>query len=87
MFLTIQTKDGPVGCHLNTVTPPRVVPGALRHKWDIVPRRGQTATCVKCGCAKTYLKDWQILYRLKGEIQQLVDRPNCVALTLPFNEH
>ena len=82
MFITIQTKDGPVGCHLNTVKPPRVVPRALQHKWDFNPKRGETATCVKCGCAKIYQKDWQLLYRLKGESQLLENRPNCVALTL-----
>lgn len=84
MFLTIDTPSGPVGCHLNTVKPPRVVPGALRHKWDINPKRGETATCVKCGCAKIYQRDWQLLYRLKGEALLLENRPNCVALTLPL---
>ena len=77
MFTTIQTKDGPVGCHLNTVKPARVVPGPQRHNWSHTPKRGEVATCVKCGCKKIYQNDWQILYRLKGHSETTVHRPAC----------
>ncbi len=81
MFTTIDTGSGPVVVHLNVVTPARVVPGPLRHKWSRKPERGQTATCSKCGCQKCYRTDYTTVYRLKGSAAVLDERPDCTPPT------
>ena len=65
--------------HFNEVTPPRVVPGHERHKWNRIPKRGQTATCLKCGCAKCYRLDYNTVYRLAGTSDVLTERPACTG--------
>ena len=78
MFVTvIETSDAPIRCHLSTVKPPRVVPAAERHKWSRIPKRGQTAHCLKCGCVKCYRLSYETVYRLIGADDVLTERPAC----------
>jgi hypothetical protein len=82
MFGVLNTPDGPVGYHLQTVKPPRVVPGNERHKWDSKPAWGESATCVKCGCVKHRLKtqpDYTERYQLAGTTALLPERPACTG--------
>ncbi len=65
--------------HLQEVKPPRVVPSHERHKWSRIPQRGQTAICLKCGCAKCYRLDYNTVYRLAGSSEILAERPACTG--------
>jgi hypothetical protein len=69
--------------HLQEVKRARVVPGPERHKWSRIPQRGQTATCTKCGCQKCYRKDYNVVYRPKGQTEILTERPACSAPAAP----
>lgn len=77
MFGTLHTPDGPVGFHLNEVTPPRIVPGPERHRWFIKKLLGgQSTTCDKCGCQKTLRRDYTTVFQLPGG-PVLTERPAC----------
>ena len=65
--------------HLQEVKPPRVVPAHERHKWSRIPERGQTATCLKCGCQKCYRISYETVYRLAGTTEVLMERPPCTG--------
>lgn len=75
----LQTEDGPVGYHLQEVSPRRVVPANEKHKWSRIPERGQTATCTKCGCQKCYRLTWDTVFRLKDSTEILTERPACTG--------
>gem|GEM_PF-5760742 len=79
MITTIQTSDGPITVHLQTVTPPRVVPSAERHKWDRKAAWGESATCTKCGCVKERRKTnpyWTEVFLMPGAAA-VTERPAC----------
>lgn len=81
MFCTLHTPNGPIGFHLHTMKPPRVVPGPERHRWNGRPAWGETATCLKCGCIKSRSKlDYQKHYTLPGH-PSTTQRPPCPAAT------
>lgn len=65
--------------HLNEVKPPRVVPADKRHKWSRIPKRGETARCVKCGTVKCYRHTWETVYRQAGSDEILTERPDCTG--------
>jgi len=65
--------------HFQEVKRPRVVPAAERHKWSRIPQRGQTATCLKCGCQKCYRLNYEVVYRLAGSLDILTERPACTG--------
>ena len=65
--------------HLNEVKQARVVPGHARHRWSRIPKRGQVATCQKCGCQKCYRVDYETVYRLAGSQDILTERPDCTG--------
>jgi hypothetical protein len=83
MFGTLNTPDGPVGFHLSTVKPARVVPGNERHRWNSKPNWGESTTCNKCGCVKHRLKsypDYTERYQLPGSTEMLAERPACTGI-------
>lgn len=63
--------------HLNEARKPRVVPGPERHKWDIKPLRGQTATCLKCGAKKIHQLNYFTFYTAPGSPLKVAERPAC----------
>lgn len=65
--------------HFQEVKQARVVPAHERHKWNRVPQRGQTATCVKCGCVKCYRISYETVYRQPGSSEILTERPACTG--------
>lgn len=65
--------------HLQEVKPPRVVPAAERHKWNRIPKRGQVATCLKCGCQKCYRLSHEVVFRQAGSVEVLTERPACTG--------
>lgn len=77
MFISINTPGGPINGHLSIVKPRRNTPTAERHKWTCVPKRGQQAICLKCGCEKRYQLDYAISYRVAGESALNILRPTC----------
>ncbi len=77
-FVTIiETADGPIRCHLSMLPPRRVVPAEERHKWSRIPKRGETARCLKCGTVKCYRLNYETVYRLAGSTEVLEERPSC----------
>lgn len=69
--------------HLQTVKPPRVVPGHERHRWlNKHLLRGQSTSCDKCGCVKTYRRDYEVRYRMPGD-RETTERPTCPGNTPP----
>lgn len=70
--------------HLQEVKRPRVVPSHERHKWSQkLTRRGDAATCLKCGCVKTYRVDYEISYLVPGARLPDVHRPACTGSPTP----
>jgi hypothetical protein len=56
-----------------------VVPAGERHKWSRIPQRGQTATCLRCGCQKCYRLNYEMVHRLAGRLEILTERPACTG--------
>ena len=75
--MSFQHIPGVGTVHFQDIKPPRVVPGPERHRWTRIPQRGQTATCLKCGCQKCYRLDYSTVYRLQGQTKILTERPAC----------
>lgn len=69
--------------HLSTSKPRRVVPAGQRHKWSCIPKRGQSATCLKCGCVKTCRPDYEISYLVTGARLPDLTRPACTGSPTP----
>lgn len=70
--------------HLQTAKPRRVVPAEQRHKWSQkLTRRGDSATCLKCGCVKTYCPDYEIRYHVPGAKLPDLTRPACTGSPTP----
>ena len=65
--------------HLQEVKRPRVVPAHERHKWSRIPKRGQTAVCLKCGLAKCFRLTYEMVYRQAGSTEILTERPACTG--------
>lgn len=64
--------------HLNTVNPPKRAPAGTLHKWsDTAKRGGKPVTCTKCGCKKSYTKDYRTFYLMPGGRQLTEGRPPC----------
>jgi hypothetical protein len=63
--------------HLNLAKPARVVPGNLRHKWDVKPAPRVTSTCLKCGVVRKINSDWSETYKVLGDAQLWTVRPDC----------
>lgn len=80
--MSFQNIPGVGVVHFNEVKQARVVPGNERHKWSRTPKRGETARCVKCGCAKSYRLDYETVYRLIGSSEILTERPACTGAPL-----
>jgi hypothetical protein len=68
------------GYHLSTVKPPRVVPGPERHRWlNKKLLRGQSTTCDKCGCKRTYRRDYETEYLMPDLVLPTTQRPPCTG--------
>lgn len=66
--------------HLQTVKPARVVPASERHRWSATAvRGGKPVTCNKCGCKKSYLRDYRTMYLMPGGRQLTEGRPACTG--------
>jgi hypothetical protein len=77
--MSFQHVPGVGMVHFNEVRRPRVVPAHERHKWNRIPKRGQTARCIKCGCLKCFREDYNVVYRLTSESPIVMERPACTG--------
>lgn len=70
------------GFILTTASTRKATPSAQKHTWDIPkPRRGQTATCVKCGCLKIHQLNYFTFYQAAGSSVKTLARPPCSGPT------
>jgi hypothetical protein len=78
-YMVPKTAPATGGFHLSTVKPPRVVPADERHKWSgPAVRGGKAVTCQKCGCVKTYKRDYSTTYRMPDG-PEVTERPACTG--------
>lgn len=63
--------------HISLAKKPRTVPRSQQHRWDLQPRRGQTATCLDCGCQKIHQLNCLTFYRATPGSTLQQQRPSC----------
>jgi hypothetical protein len=70
--------------HLQEVKRPRVVPSHERHRWaNKKLQRGQATICEKCGCVRSYGRDYETRYRMPGQQLDAQERPPCTRPAAP----